>query len=626
MISIPDIAPLPAQVSTAKAEFYPNGTYGDAAPDKTFDFYRTTVFAEPAPVIVYVHGGGFISGDKDFVLGGDESGEVVKLLNAGFSVISINYPLLEENETIGVIKCLDAIEEAIADIRAAASTLNIDPNRVGYRGKSAGSAAGMYLAGRPNPPNAIAVSRPMPLNVSAWHEHFATIDLDWMLANFPARVYQLFGLPYTPPAAASDFDAVADYMSDVDSLANLASTLELRGVWIHNSDSTAEPTDFGTLVHHPNFSAAFDQKLRYIGYQCEYHRSPTPGRSISEFFRNTLFPVAESEITASMYTRSFTLSAAPEAFAEWFPGIRRVRFFRADFSQPKGPDNVPTTVDDSEVSDFVDMCQAYDLEVIYTLMVSSVTLASELAYVNRLITEFGMPIVAFEYGGEFYLQKYRLGDLDNPKVIEKIDMTGANEDYLTLLDTWVPAFTSAYPSLEHIVIGASHGNSGSATDVYRRDHWNDKVFGWLTSNAATYGHLPISFHLYAGNTIQAPDPDEEDIIQPEDLDFTFLHQVPEGHAWVFTEGNFYVTDNSPYEMSRARAFWQRVWNEMRVRDRFGVFALYSETGPLGLFDSNGVKPLGSELRSWLNASIPNNPRVKRWRNYSAGGINIRIKA
>lgn len=619
-MTLPSQAALPPTLTGAKGTFHPDGTYVGG----TFDFIKTTVYDDPAPVIMFVHGGGFISGDKSFIYTEGDSVDVVKLVNLGFSIISVNYPLLESNETVGVIKCYNALENFLAELRASATAMNIIPDKIGYRGKSSGSAAGMYLAGRPNPPNAIAVSRPMPLNLGVWENFFDTIDLNWMLNNFPERVYQLFGLPYTPPPDASDFDSVIPYMQSVDSLANLKANPDIKGFWFYNPDSYDEPTDFGTLVHHPKFSQAFHEKAINLGWRSEYHRTAVPEKSLSQFFKTTLFPPAESKINISLSTQAFpNLSSPADSFAGWFPGVKQVRFFRSDFSKPKDANNVPGDVDVSIIQNFAQMCEDFDLEVIYTLRVSSVTLQDELDYVDDLINVYGMNVTALEYGGEFYLNKYRLGQLDNPKVIEQVSMQGSNTDYLDYLDVWVPAFYTLYPEMEHILIGASHQNTSKLTDQYRRDHWNAKVFNWAVTNASTYGKLPFSFHMYAGNMPGLPD--EEDVIKPSDLNFDFLSQIPEGHAWVFTEGNYYIPDDSPFELQGARNFWQTVWDELRVRDRFNIFSLYSDYGVLGLFNSEGIKPLGVEFRNWLLNTLPLDPTSERIRNKNvstSGGTSL----
>ena len=87
---------------------------------------------KPAPVVVYVHGGGWRSGDKD---GGAGMRDLPELARRGYFVASINYRLAPEYKwpaQIQDVKC------AIRYLRANAATYNLDPNRIGAIGGSAG--------------------------------------------------------------------------------------------------------------------------------------------------------------------------------------------------------------------------------------------------------------------------------------------------------------------------------------------------------------------------------------------------------------------------------------------------------------------------------------------------------
>ncbi|MGA7732268.1 MAG: alpha/beta hydrolase [Chloroflexia bacterium] len=95
------------------------------------DVYPPTVKGNgPVPVVMYVHGGGWVSGDKR------EIGLGAADLNAlGFLVVSVNYRLAPEHKwpaQIEDVKC------AVRYLRANAATYNLDPDRIGVWGSSAG--------------------------------------------------------------------------------------------------------------------------------------------------------------------------------------------------------------------------------------------------------------------------------------------------------------------------------------------------------------------------------------------------------------------------------------------------------------------------------------------------------
>src|SRR5260370_175607 len=91
----------------------------------------------PFPVVVWVHGGGWQTGDKS------DPTPAIREVNRGYAVVSINYRLqvlhpapLDPNLVFPVqIKDCKA---AVRWLRANASRYNLDPNRIGAWGESAG--------------------------------------------------------------------------------------------------------------------------------------------------------------------------------------------------------------------------------------------------------------------------------------------------------------------------------------------------------------------------------------------------------------------------------------------------------------------------------------------------------
>lgn len=84
----------------------------------------------PWPVLVYVHGGSWMRGDKS------EAGMFARIMTAqGYLVVSINYrlyPAAQFPAMIQDVKC------AVRSLRANAAPYNLDPSRIGAVGVSAG--------------------------------------------------------------------------------------------------------------------------------------------------------------------------------------------------------------------------------------------------------------------------------------------------------------------------------------------------------------------------------------------------------------------------------------------------------------------------------------------------------
>lgn len=95
--------------------------------------------AGPHPVIVFVHGGGHVSGDKR----GGGLNLILPAARAGYSIISINYRLAPEFRHPAQVE--DA-RLAVRWIRAHAAELRLDPARLAVAGASAGGHIVTFLA------------------------------------------------------------------------------------------------------------------------------------------------------------------------------------------------------------------------------------------------------------------------------------------------------------------------------------------------------------------------------------------------------------------------------------------------------------------------------------------------
>ena len=84
------------------------------------------------PVVMYVHGGGWVSGDKSDGAGVEDQ---PALTAAGFLVASINYRLAPEYQFPAMI---EDVKCAIRSLRAHAGEYNLDTERMGAYGGSAG--------------------------------------------------------------------------------------------------------------------------------------------------------------------------------------------------------------------------------------------------------------------------------------------------------------------------------------------------------------------------------------------------------------------------------------------------------------------------------------------------------
>lgn len=109
----------------------------------------------PRPLVFVIHGGGWVSGSKERV---QRFADVQALLDEGISVVAINYRLIERNQTPIEIDTIDLEKNppvhaplhdaarALQFVRSKAAAWNIDANRIGAAGGSAGACSSLWLA------------------------------------------------------------------------------------------------------------------------------------------------------------------------------------------------------------------------------------------------------------------------------------------------------------------------------------------------------------------------------------------------------------------------------------------------------------------------------------------------
>jgi acetyl esterase/lipase len=119
-----------------------NVAYGQHA-RQVLDFYQAKS-EQPTPLLFFVHGGGWMNGDKrnpDFL---------ARSLASGISVVSINYRLIPDaiagHDTPPVKACLEDAARALQFVRSKAGEWHIDPKRIGGCGGSAGGCTSLWLA------------------------------------------------------------------------------------------------------------------------------------------------------------------------------------------------------------------------------------------------------------------------------------------------------------------------------------------------------------------------------------------------------------------------------------------------------------------------------------------------
>ena len=143
-------APAPAKKAAAK-KVYPKNPPKTVADFKygphernVLDFWQAKS-DKPTPLLFYIHGGGWMGGDKAGIA-------VEPFLKEGISVVSINYRYISQaQEEVPPVKApLHDAALALQTVRSKAAEWNIDKARIGASGGSAGACSSLWLAFHPD--------------------------------------------------------------------------------------------------------------------------------------------------------------------------------------------------------------------------------------------------------------------------------------------------------------------------------------------------------------------------------------------------------------------------------------------------------------------------------------------
>jgi acetyl esterase/lipase len=234
----------------------------------------------PAPVLFYIHGGGWVRGDKK------EAPWVGKYLEAGISVVSINYRFTWQAQLAGVMPPVswpmhDAAR-ALQFVQSKAAEWNIDKQRIAASGLSAGACSSLWLAFHADiaePKSADPIARESTrLWCAAVNMAQTTLDPRQMKEWTPNSRYGGHAFGFMDPNDLKTRDTrFGEFLENRDKLLPmineyspyaLASAGDPPIYLLYNArpgmgGSPRDPT------HTANFGVKLQEKLKTIGVDCE---------------------------------------------------------------------------------------------------------------------------------------------------------------------------------------------------------------------------------------------------------------------------------------------------------------------------------------------------------------------
>jgi acetyl esterase/lipase len=248
---------------------------------------------EPAPLMIYIHGGGFRGGDKNTL-----SPQVLaSCLEAGISVAAINYRL---TNVAPFPAAHHDSARALQFLRSKSDEWNLDKSRVAATGGSAGGGISLWLA---------------------FHDDLAEPDSDDPVArestrlqcvavsgaqpSYDPRFFREIGLPrleqhaffypfYGITPEEFDSDKAHQLYDEAAAITHLTAEDQVPVLMVYSGGDVpiTDETSLGVIVHHPKLGLALKERMDELGLTCivTYPDQPEPrGRvSVLEFLKQHL--------------------------------------------------------------------------------------------------------------------------------------------------------------------------------------------------------------------------------------------------------------------------------------------------------------------------------------------------
>ncbi len=269
----PDKKPLaPPQIDPTEA----NVAYG-SDPLNVIDFWKAPGDG-PRPLLVYIHGGGWIGGDKQ-----QDTSRYQPFLDKGISCAAINYRLTGEHPL--PVPVLDAAR-AIQFIRSK-TEWNIDSNRIALTGESAGACTSMWLLLHADLADPIAAdpvlrqsTRVCAAAVTAGQTSIDPKVIEgWLGPNvLKHRMINMAVGEATIEGALQNYEKHEALYKEYSAY-NHADASDPPLFMTYGADMTLPSKDAGHGIHHPVYGVKLKEKSDMLGHECHLI---IPGTSKSE--------------------------------------------------------------------------------------------------------------------------------------------------------------------------------------------------------------------------------------------------------------------------------------------------------------------------------------------------------
>lgn len=262
------------------------------------DFYQAKT-DRPTPLIIFIHGGGFVAGDKR----GLNQGMLQAALEAGISMAAINYRFVDGEKVIFPVPQQDGAR-AVQFLRGKAQEWNIDPKRIGCFGGSAGAGISMWIAfhddlARPESSDPIQrqSTRIQAVGTMGGQGTYDPVVIKKMVggrAHEHPSLLKIYGLK-SMDEAMNPTPALQKLYDECSAITHLTRD-DPPLYMVYNEPDIVPPEDArpGQFIHHPNFGRQLKAKMGSLGIENVFINgggkppTPEPPGGMLEFFKKHL--------------------------------------------------------------------------------------------------------------------------------------------------------------------------------------------------------------------------------------------------------------------------------------------------------------------------------------------------
>lgn len=272
---------------------YADVSYGPHARN-VLDFWKADGEG-PRPLLVYIHGGGWVAGDKK-----QDSSKFQPFLDKGISYAAVNYRLTPDNPLPAPVH--DAAR-AIQFIRTKAKEWNIDSKHIALTGGSAGACTSMWLLLHDDLADPTA---PDPVLRESTRVCAAAVSAGQVSID-PKVIEEWLGpgvlMHRMIPMAVGErklVDALTNYEKYRKLYVEFSPYNHVDGqdpplLMTYGADMTLPSKDAGHGIHHPVYGVKMKEKSDKVGHECHLL---IPGVSKSEQYSS-----AEEFLTAKLLAK-----------------------------------------------------------------------------------------------------------------------------------------------------------------------------------------------------------------------------------------------------------------------------------------------------------------------------------